>query len=323
MPSNTIYFYAKHADLQGTGVSVFDYANFNQTVLGNTSVVILDENCPDSHPLVIEKFKNADIEIVENPGVENMPALEKFLDSRGATNLYIQKTGRKDDGRYVNNVPMFIHVVGMQNDPHGLVYAYVSEWGSQTCSGGQHPFVPYMAHLPETDENFREQLNIPEEAIVFGRVGGFYSWNIPWVQNVIKEVLNKRRDIHFLFVQTPHFLNHERVVHVEPYANLEIKRKFINTCDAFLHARMEGESFGMAVAEFSICNKPVITYKNSPERNHIHVLGDKGLYYEDPSSLKNLLLNFEKQPEKNWNAYSEFTPEKVINKFNEVFIKSI
>ncbi len=31
-------------------------------------------------------------------------------------------------------------------------------------------------------------------------------------------------------------------------ADLEYKRKFINTCDAMIHSRSEGESFGAAIA---------------------------------------------------------------------------
>lgn len=34
---------------------------------------------------------------------------------------------------------------------------------------------------------------------------------------------------------------------------------FIRTCDAMLHARMSGETFGLAIAEFSAHNRPVLT----------------------------------------------------------------
>ena len=40
--------------------------------------------------------------------------------------------------------------------------------------------------------------------------------------------------------------------------DLNYKVKFINTCDAMIHARAMGETFGLAVAEFSKKNKPVI-----------------------------------------------------------------
>ena len=321
--NKTVYFYQPHIDIQGTGVSYYDYCNFNQTILGNKSVMIYDKNCGGNHPLAIEKFEKANIELIALEGSENMPELEKVLSDRKAECLYIQKCGKKDDGRYVNNVPMFIHVVGMHNDPHGLVYAYVSEWSSQHCSQGQHPVIPYMAHLPQTEDNYRQLLNIPKDATVFGRTGGYYSWNIPWVNNVVQDTLNKRKDVHFLFVQTPKFIQHERVHFVEPFSDLLIKRKFINTCDAFLHARNEGESFGMSVAEFSICNKPVITYKNSPERNHIFQLGEKGIYYENPQQLSEILLNFKSENGKDWNAYKDFTPEKVIKKFDEIFLQKL
>jgi len=237
--------------------------------------------------------------------------------------MYIQKCGLKNDGRYVKNIPMFIHVVGCQNDPHGLVYAYVSEWLSDAISHKQHPFVPYMTRLPETNENLRKQLNIPEDAIVFGRTGGDGSWNIPFVNNAIDTFVRSKNNVYFLLANVPRFTNHERVIFHEPFACLEYKRKFINTCDAMIHSRSEGESYGAAVSEFSICNKPVITYSSSPERNHIFTLKDKGIYYDDINSLISIFENFIPQPEKDWNAYKDFTPTNVMQKFKTVFLDKL
>jgi len=279
-------------------------------------------NHPANHELAIEKFKNNNIEIISLKGNEDTNELERKLDELKVDAVYIQKTGRKDDGRFAKNKPSFIHVIGTQNDPHGTVYAYASEWLNQHCTGGTYPVVPYMVHLPEHHDNFRDKLKLPENAIVFGRTGGIYSWNMPWVSQTIEKALSLRDDIYFLFVQTPQFIKHERVIYTSPFSDLYIKRKFINTCDAMIHARAEGESFGMACAEFSYSNKPVITYSNSPERNHIYVLKDKGLYYDSPQTLLDILLKFEIQ-DKDWNAYREFTPESVINQFKKVFIDKI
>ena len=44
--------------------------------------------------------------------------------------------------------------------------------------------------------------------------------------------------------------------HIHTYSE---KEAFYRTCDAMLHARRDGETFGLAVAEFSVRNKPVIT----------------------------------------------------------------
>tara|TARA_Y100000310_G_C20641258_1_gene794054 strand:+ start:984 stop:1946 length:963 start_codon:yes stop_codon:yes gene_type:complete len=317
-----IAFYQPHLDIQGTGVSNYDYAHFNQAILGNKSYMICDKNHPGSHPLAIRKFQNS-MEVIELDGTENMQLLEKKLDELNVDAVYIQKCGKKDDGRFVNNTPMLIHVIGCQNDPHGKVYAYASEWLSKEFSNYIHPYIPYMAHLPDHNEDFREELGIPKEATVFSRIGGFYSWNIPFVNGVIEKALQERDDIYFLFVQTPRFTDNPRVIHIDPFAELTTKRKFVNTSDAFLHARLEGESFGMSCAEYSICNKPVITYSDSPERNHIFALADKGIYYNSSEKLLDILLSFRYDPSQDWNAYKEFAPERVIQKFKEVFLDTL
>ena len=158
---------------------------------------------------------------------------------------------------------------------------------------------------------------------MFGRTGGPYSWNIHFVNSVIERILQERSNVYFLFANTDKFINHERVIFHEPFADLVYKKKFINTTDAFLHARAEGESFGASVAEFSLCNKPVITYADSPERNHIFTLKDKGIYYNSPDSLYNILKAFTPNTLEDYNAYRDFTPENVMRKFKTVFIDKI
>jgi hypothetical protein len=63
-----------------------------------------------------------------------------------------------------------------------------------------------------------------------------------------------------------------------------------------------------------------MTYSSSRERNHIEILGDKGLYYDSPQSLFALLLNFRPDKDIDWNCYKEYTPEKVMKIFEEVFL---
>ena len=89
-----------------------------------------------------------------------------------------------------------------------------------------------------------------------------------------------------------------------------------------LHARRQGESFGITCGEFSVCNKPVITCTAGyiRERSHIEILGSKGIYYSDYKALKKIILAFKKN-DKNWDAYSEkFNSRVVMDKFRQVFI---
>ncbi|NBO99154.1 MAG: hypothetical protein EBU90_03370 [Proteobacteria bacterium] len=317
-----IGFYQPHLDIQGTGVSYFDYAFYNEKILNNKSIMFYDAQHPATHPLAKEKFEKA-IETIPLPGTENMNALKQACKDYEIDALYIQKCGRPNDGRFIDTVPTFIHVVGVCNEPHGTVYAYVSKWLSQHCSNETLPYVSYIIRLPETDKNFRDTLNIPSDAVVFGRTGGPYSWNIPFVNDVIKKVLEQNKNYYFIFANTQPFITHERVKFVEPFADLLIKRRFINTCNAMIHARQEGESFGAAIGEFSLCNKPVITYRLSPEKSHLQILGDKGIYYEDAQSLEKALNNIQTQLHGDYNAYKNFTPEKVMYHFNKVFISKI
>jgi len=317
-----IGFYLPHLDLQGTGVSLYDYAFFNQSLLGNKSIMFYDEQHPATHPLVKEKFQKT-LETFSVPGRENMSALASLCNKNKVDALYFSKCGRRDDGRYVEDIPTLIHVNGVQYEPHGTIYAYVSKWLSEYCSKSTAPYVSHIINLPETDDTLRTKLNIPKDAIVFGRTGGTYSWNIPFVNDVIKEIVNLNNNYYFLFVNTTPFIQHERVLFIEPFTDLLLKRKFINTCDAMIHARQEGESFGIAVGEFSFCNKPVITYSQSPEKNHLVTLGDKGLYYNDYSTLKSIFMNPGLFFNRDFNAYKNYTPQKIMHYFNEIFIKKL
>ena len=88
-----------------------------------------------------------------------------------------------------------------------------------------------------------------------------------------------------------------------------------------IHARSEGESFGCACGEFSSMNKPVITWDGSKDRNHIKLLGGKGIYYQCPQTMFSTLVNFKKSSRNDWNCYQQFNPEEVMNTFEEIFLK--
>ena len=110
------------------------------------------------------------------------------------------------------------------------------------------------------------------------------------------------------------------IIYLDTIADLSEKVKFINTCDAMLHARTRGETFVIACGEFSIKNKPVITYGFSPEKCHLDILKDKALIYYNFSDLRKVLNEFEPS-KKNWDAYSSlYTPIPVMNKFKQVFL---
>ncbi len=334
-----ILFHSNQLALRGTEVALYDYAYYNELYLNNVSVVATKRD-GKHHPRVIEKFTKQ-FKVVY---YDNLTELEQFAKEEKIDIFYAIKSG-KNDGVILQGVKNCIHAVFKHCDFHGDVYAYVSEWLSKEMTGGKSPYVPHMIQLPKVDGDLRLQLGIPDNAIVFGRYGGENTFDLPFVKRLIYKIAEKRKDVYFLFMNTDNFLQEKcffrnkwvnkvvspvmfpkdkmnNVIFLNGKADLIYKRKFIQTCEAMLHARRQGESFGITCGEFSICNKPVITC-DAPyikERSHIEILGDKGIYYFDYETLKKIILEFRKD-DKNWDAYSEkFNARVVMEKFKEVFI---
>ena len=92
-----------------------------------------------------------------------------------------------------------------------------------------------------------------------------------------------------LFLNTYKFITHPRVIYLDSTSDMYFKTKFINTCDAMLHARMQGESFGLSVLEFACKNKHIITYGDSRERSHLSYLDKNCSIYREENDLFQIL----------------------------------
>jgi hypothetical protein len=182
-----------------------------------------------------------------------------------------------------------------------------------------YPVTPHMVTLPFCEENLRDSLNIPSEAIVFGRYGGKESFDIPFVYDVIKKILAERDDIFFLFMNTNVFYEHKNIIYLPGNSDMVYKRTFINSCDALIHARDRGETFGLTCGEFAICEKPVITYGKSYENEHLLILKEKAVIYNDSDDLYNIFNSFTVgKYDMKENGYMFYNPENVMKIFKEV-----
>ena len=302
-----VLFFDPNLNERGTSIATYDYANFNETILGNKSIIVSLKN---NMLLSFDKFNN------------RFP-LTLINSSQDVSNIkcdyfYTQKYGF-NDGIIHKNAKNLIHAVFPSFEPHGEIYAYISEWLAKSC-GNNSPFVPYMVNLPNIKEDFNEFFNIKNQ-LVIGWYGG-NNFEIPFARQAVIDIASKRKDIIFLFMNQDPFCSLKNVIFINGTTNQEEKIAFVNTCDVMIHARERGETFGLAIAEFSTKNKPIITYSNSPERNHISTLGEKGIYYSDYHSLCNILSNIQHSDikGKEWNCYQEYTPKKVMNQFNNVFL---
>lgn len=321
-----ITFYSSHLGLRGTEVTMYDYAYYGRKFYGWDIQILYNSRNPINHKSTIEKFQKEFGVYSIDCDHQNFKAvneeIERFLDNHPSDYFYTQKGGENDGVNPRNSKTCILCCAPI--DPfkheHGHRYAFISKWLSDYTSGGKFPVVPSIVYLDDNISDLREELQIPKNATVFGRSGGMDTWDIPFVNSSIIDLINKRDDIYFIFQNTPRFYNHERLIHIEPSSDMELKSKFINTCDALIHARRNGESFGLVCGEFSSKNKRVITFRDSFERNHIEILGNKGLYYSSKEELDSIFMNFHSEPEKDWNCYKDFEPKKVMETFKRIFI---
>lgn len=307
----TVAFRLNELGYGGVEIAIYDYAFFNKHLLGNESIIFYKE---ENSVLEIKNKFSKEFKIIS---YKQKYDIEKYLHKIDV--IYNLKSGERDEYLF-SNVINSIHAVFNISQPHGNRFASISRWLSNSDRFGFTPYVPHMINLPDHDKNMREELGIPKNSYVFGRHGSYNEFNVPFVKDSIINTLEKRNDTYFLFLNTPNIIQHERVIYLDPIWDLDKKVEFINSCDAMIHARLRGETFGIACGEFSIKNKPVITYGLSREKAHIDILRDKALIYNNKKELENIFLNIQKD-DKNWDAYTEeYSPKPVMNKFKQIFL---
>lgn len=316
-----IAFQSNQLSMTGTEVALFDYAHHNELQLGHKSVVFYQAANPNNAAQAIQKFTDR----FEVFAYQDMQDLDRQLVSTGCNLLYAIKSGKRD-GVMSTTVPTMVHAVfpTSPHQIHGASFAFISSWLSDKCTRGKAPAVSHIVEMPAADGDMRAELGIPADALVLGGYGGKHSFDVPCAIEAVRTLLATRSDVYFVFMNFERFVDHERAFFLPATTHMATKARFIQTCDAMLHARLQGESFGLAVGEFSVMNKPVLTYKHCKHTHHINMLADKGLIYEDAVSLVQQVhaLPERLQRESNWDCYSATcNPASVMQAFDEHLIK--
>lgn len=309
----TIGFLIEEFNIRGSGIAQYDYAHFNETILGNKSIFLTEKIIGDD--IAFKKFS------IRFPIIFYNNLKQSIIDNN-INVLYIISYGRKQDSeKYITGAcKTVIHCVFDLSEPHGDVYAAVSKTLANKFNS--NCYVNHMiSHYKSKDNsNFRKELNIPDDAIVFGRYGGRDTFNLKWSFKVIEQIINKRKDIYFLFMNTPIFYKHPQIIYLEPTTDIDEKNKFIMTCDANIVFETLGHTFGMVCGEFGINNKPSIVYNyNVWNTAHIDILGNDGIYFKTETELYNILDSFQKK-QYNITCYDYYTPINIMKEFNNIFL---
>jgi hypothetical protein len=312
-------FHSNSMSLRGSENALWDYANLNETILGNHSLICHPAELGNAENPTFAKWK------VRFPIVpyRTKAELSSKLKERGMDILYQIKPGSFD--RFViPGLKNCIHSMFLSDEFHGDSFAYVSCWASRVMTGRKESFVPHFVPKCEGKESLRQDLGIPVEAKVFGRHGGRDTFNIPFVRKAVACHARQNPKDHFVFLNTEQIRGTERFsnVHYLPgTVDPMEKAKFLATCDAMLHARWHGETFGLAVGEFAVLGKPVITYGGSRERAHLEMLGKQALLYRNVGELAGILREF--RPHKTHGSEYEIfaDPKVVMELFQKKFLE--
>lgn len=308
-----IVFHQPHLTERGTSVALIDYAKWNEIYLKNVSYIMFQRNHPvtnsDLEKIVLKEFKC----LVYN----NENEIDDLLASVQADYFYTICYGF---GQFCSkNTKTLVHAVFDISRPHAHRFACISD----SLSMGKVPVVPHMINLKKGSvsqgEKFRRFFKIPYNATLIGRHGGVETFDIDIAHQAVKICADY--GVYFVFLNTMKFIEHQNVIFLKPIVDISMKTEFIMGCDAMLHARKGGETFGLCVGEFSVCEKPVICYKYAKEGedHHLKTLGEDGFYYESVKELVNIILKIKGVSGKN--CYLKYSPENVMDQFKKVFLE--
>ena len=326
-----VLFHSEQLNYRGTTNSILDYARYNQEILGNESAIVYDQSNPEgidvgSVPSVIEALQKQ-FPVYTYSNEEELNRLAEKYDF-----CYSQRAGLLIDNLTQKRNPLVtstkfgVHCVFQWYGPHGDVYAYISKWLSTAVAHRYYapvkPHVPYIVDLPPPNEDFRTRLGFPKDKFIIGRIGGFNTFDLPHVHKTVMRVAEERNDILFVFANTQRFGNHPNIFYVEPFFNPQLKSNYIQMCDAMLHGRELGESFGLSIAEFLFHNKPVLAWNGGFDRNHIEMLDGKNLLYSNNErELYRMIVGLRDRPPADYRSIvSCYSPKRVMEQFDRVFL---
>ncbi len=324
-----VAFFCRHFTERGTEVAIYNYAKYNEEILGNKSYIIhFSEKGQTKHGLnnarhSYNKF-NSRFELIE---INDIGDMRYVIEQWKLTHFFTRSHGGEDIYEFDNksiwgDCKTIYQCVFNTNHPQGDVYCSIGNYLNERYNTNIPVLPGHMLLTNHSTSNLRDKLGIPKDAIVIGRHGGNITFDIPYVYESIKEIVNKFDNIYFLFMNTNKFYDHKRVIHLNTTTDDNEKKKFINSCDVMIHASSEGETFGASVAEFSVSNKPVLTC-NCGNLEHIKILGDKAIIYNNKEELNNIFLNIKNiiTQRSDWNAYEDYKPEKIMKIFNDIVLK--
>jgi hypothetical protein len=219
----------------------------------------------------------------------------------------------------IDSIPIIYHSIYMNTkEPNYTVYR-----------NRDRRQLPYIVEASGSNSDFRKQYNIPSDAIVFGVCGEI---SIDYVKNIITSFSSRLPNTYFIFDNTISFANQERMIFLNTRNILE-RECMIKACDFAIHAKLDGETFGIECSEFAINGVKILTSKSdfiglqNCNNEHIYNLGEMAILYSSANEFlsilhsivfdKNVFVNL-KKPVSDF-PYKRYNTEEISKLFFEAF----
>jgi len=294
-----------------------DYYYCDPAPLLGSKVKMADTN-PDrlkymmDHKINLIKFKVGFKDITKRTHNWLKTNFWEIFDSTKYDFVQTAKGGPAEYPYYLINLPVVECLTlldGVDKSPNIAYSILISEWQRAMWfrMGGnikKSTVIPIPAEPSHTNENMREELDIPDDAIVAGfhqRVDNYIFSPIP-LQAFSKIQKNDR---HFIIMgggdkykQQQQKLQIKNVHFIEHSGNPIKISKFLNTLDIFAHGREGGETFGTVFAEAMMHGKACLSHWCDFGANaQAETMGPAGLFALDLNDyrvkLKKLFVNRE------------------------------
>ena len=318
----TVAFHTNTLFFRGSENALWDYAVLNEKVLGNRSVICFRERPELATSPVAARWRSRFPVLT----YRSKKDFSEKMRQAGAEILYMIKPGPYD-GMLVEGVRNCVHAMYLTEEFHGDSFAFVSRWMSRAATGREDSYVPHFVPRFESTENLRARLGIPDGARVFGRHGAADTFNIPFARKAVLAHARRHPEDHFVFLNTnpmnPRGDTLPNIHHLPATIDAGEKGRFLATCDAMVHAQESGETFGLAIAEFAVLGKPVITLARPLTGSHAHLemLRGKGLLYANQWDLEQIFQEFTPR-EVGETEYEEYAdPVRVMEIFRRKFLE--
>ena len=317
-----VAFQTNHLDYQGTGRALYDYADLAQTLFGVRPLIFSKNHSANSNAESIARFTHR-FDVVFFTHIEEV---RRHLENRNndvlSLTMFVYQTGDLDTSKWpIPVIQLAIFKVGARGTHVDVRISEIIQ-----CPPKRYcPVLPHVVRLPFVAGNWRRRLRIADNHIVFCRHGGlsgFDKESHQAVEYTLQRDLGRR--VYFLLLNTnKNAFSHPRKIHLPAVASFEKVREFINTCDAMMYGSPYGETFGLAIAEFSYCNKPIVIADRHWKGFHTSVLGNGAIRYKTKEQFADIAFGWNKtfHRTQNYYFYSQFLPRSVMQNFYDLALR--